>query len=52
MSVQFDLMQAFCCNDRMEIPDGWYGKASPQIYFTSRLSKIFRNFVPPVTTSV
>ena len=52
MSVQFDLMPVFCCNDHMEIPDGWCGKASPQIYFTSRLTKILRNLVPPGTTSV
>jgi hypothetical protein len=52
MSVQFDLMLAFCCNDHTEIPDAWYGKASPQICFTRRLAKILRNFVPPVTTSV
>jgi hypothetical protein len=46
MSVQFNLMLAFCCNDHTEIPDGWYAKASPQICFTSHLTKILRNFVP------
>jgi hypothetical protein len=52
MSLQFDLLLTVCCNDHIEIPDGWNGKASPQICFTSRLIKILRNFVPPVTTSV
>jgi len=45
-------MLAFCCNDHTEIPDGWYDKASPQIYFTSCVTKILRNFLPPVNTSM
>lgn len=50
--MQFDLMLAFCCNDHREIPDDWDGKPSPHICFTRHLTKIFRNFVPPVITRV